>query len=301
MDKKVLINKWLEGTLSPEERQKFEQMEEYASYQSIDAYAKHFSAPEFKQEGTWENLQQQLTTVKKQKSRKPYAIWSRAAAIAAIMIIGSYFLFFTASLTHIDTQIAEQKTIVLPDASEVMLNASSSLTYDEDTWDTNRTVTLEGEAFFKVAKGKTFSVKSEQGTVAVLGTQFNVKDRASEYKVETFEGLVAVTHKEQTFELPAGKGFQQVDNQNISLNPKVSSQPFWLHKKSQFTSTPVHIVLKELERQYHITVIAPQIDENKIFTGSFTHENIDDALKSITIPLQLVYKVNGDRVTLENL
>ena len=43
----------------------------------------------------------------------------------------------------------------LPDHSEVVLNADSEITYKKSNWDTNRKLELQGEAYFKVAKGKT--------------------------------------------------------------------------------------------------------------------------------------------------
>ena len=41
------------------------------------------------------------------------------------------------------------------------------------------------------------------------------------------------------------------------------------------------------------------IDENQLFTGSFSHSNIDIALKSITLPLHLKYSKTNNTITLK--
>jgi len=297
MDKELLIKKWLEGTLTPKEETAFKKLDDYASYERISDHARHFAPPSFDENQNWEAIQEQKTkTIALKKFN-----WSRVAAIAVVLIIGSYFTFFFSQDTTIKTGIAQQQSVTLPDASIVVLNASSILTYNEDNWNKERRVTLEGEAFFKVAKGQTFTVQSKQGTVEVLGTQFNVKDRSEEYKVETFEGLVAVTTPKETFKLPAGNGFQIIGNMQRELQPKPDGVPSWTQAESTFISTPVNLVIRELEIQYNITITSPDIDSNTLFTGSFTHKNIDQALKSITVPLQLSYTINNNQVTLHNL
>ena len=47
----------------------------------------------------------------------------------------------------------------------------------ENKWKNERSVNLDGEGFFKVAKGSKFDVETSAGTVSVVGTQFNVKNR----------------------------------------------------------------------------------------------------------------------------
>ena len=52
------------------------------------------------------------------------------------------------------TAFGTQMSVDLPDGSEAILNAKSSITFNNDTWDENRTVSLTGEAYFKVKKGE---------------------------------------------------------------------------------------------------------------------------------------------------
>lgn len=67
--------------------------------------------------------------------------------------------------------------MVLADGTRVMLNAETRLRFPEAFGDGERRVFLEGEAYFEVAKERErpFWVDFREGTVRVLGTQFNVK------------------------------------------------------------------------------------------------------------------------------
>ena len=66
---------------------------------------------------------------------------------------------------HYTTEFAQQDTITLPDASEVFLNAGSELTFSENNWDDNKkSLRFQGEAYFKVAKGKVYGIHPCRGS-----------------------------------------------------------------------------------------------------------------------------------------
>jgi ferric-dicitrate binding protein FerR (iron transport regulator) len=224
----------------------------------------------------------------------------RYAAIGLLAIV-SYFAFFYNQATTYTTQLAQQTTVQLPDASSVTLNAMSSLEYRAKTWDENREVLLKGEAYFKVAKGATFDVVTNQGVVRVLGTQFTVKQRDSYFEVQCFEGKVGVIKGDLITELLPGDAFRIIDGktQAFSFN---QDEPSWINNRSTFNKVPLQQVLAEFERQYDITINANQIDTSILFHGVFVNDNLDNALKQITLPLSLTYVINNDQtVTLTSL
>lgn len=69
--------------------------------------------------------------------------------------------------------------VSLPDGSEVWLKAGSELEYNNDFNVSGRSVKLDGEAYFDVAKnpGNPFYVHTSSLRIKVVGTAFNVKDR----------------------------------------------------------------------------------------------------------------------------
>ncbi|UWX55627.1 FecR family protein [Maribacter litopenaei] len=137
------------------------------------------------------------------------------------------------------------------DNSEILLNAESTLSYNEKNWDSNRAIKLEGEAYFKVAKGKKFTVTTSQGTISVLGTQFNVENRNGFFEVTCYEGLVSVIFNNEEFKLPAGNSAIAVNGQLKRSQVEINGQPSWVNKESSFKSLPLKYVLAELQRQYN--------------------------------------------------
>jgi ferric-dicitrate binding protein FerR (iron transport regulator) len=92
--------------------------------------------------------------------------------------------------------MGSKSKILLPDKSEVWLNAGSRLTYPMTYGNKFREVNLIGEGYFKVAKmaNKPFIVHTSKAQIKAIGTEFNVKAYPDEKMVETIlvKGIVAV-------------------------------------------------------------------------------------------------------------
>lgn len=293
MKERELVEKWLNSKLSQEELEAFKQLDAYSSYIRLSENAKHFKAPDFDSNTSLNELK--LKIEKKQTSTKK-TFFKYAFQIAAVLAIcfGVYYSFFNNAYTVFKAQVAETKTITLPDDSQVTLNSKSTLKYDEKNWDSNRVLQLDGEAFFVVSKGKTFEVQTPQAKVSVLGTQFNVKSRNDFFEVHCYEGEVNVNHLNNSLDLTALYSYKYHNGKSIKEENGSLDKPSWVNNKSTFKSVLFSHVLKEFQRQYNTTFELKNINTNLLFTGSFTHNNLDNALQSITLPLQLTYlKQNG--------
>lgn len=291
------LAKWLNNELTEEELATFKKSAEYATYEKIARATNRLKAPEFDQTKAWEQLKEKTTTNKETKVvvLNPFKNFLRVAAVIAILLTGSYFFLNSLDQTY-ESQFAQQTEVVLPDNSEIVLNAASKVSFSENKWDKKRDVALEGEAFFKVAKGKKFTVTTSSGKIAVLGTQFNVKNRDDFFMVSCFEGLVSVTYNNEEIKLPAGTSFTVIDG-NVSKGTALrNGKPSWLNKESSFTSTPLKFVLAEFERQFNIKVETQNINTNKLFTGTFSNSDINLALKSISTPTQIRFKLGEEKV-----
>ena len=289
------LAKWLNNELSAEELEAFRNTPEFESYQRIVRTASRLQGPDF---DTEQALEAALKARHRPKGRvvrlRAYrSLWKVAAAV--IVLLGIAY-FYTNSLDEaVHTDYARHTEVVLPDASEVRLNAGSDLSYNEKNWDTRRRVALDGEAYFKVAKGQTFTVETSSGTVTVLGTQFNVLTREGAFIVSCYEGLVRVEHAGTTRELPAGTGYRWVNGQTEAFEVS-EAKPSWTEDESSFRSMPLSFVLQEFERQYDVKVSTRGLDTGQLFTGSFSNTNMDLALQSISAPLQLGYSLEGEKV-----
>jgi ferric-dicitrate binding protein FerR (iron transport regulator) len=215
-----------------------------------------------------------------------------------VVLVVVSFVFINSIDTSVRTGVAQKESFTLPDNSEVQLNASSEIRYKKSSWKKNRSLALDGEAYFKVTKGNTFSVETSQGTVKVLGTQFNVYSRDGIFNVDCYEGLVSVAFSDTLIKLPAGNRLKVENNKLLVHTTTSKGQPEWIMNESSFTNATLSEVINELEQQYPINITSPENIANKRFTGSFTHDNLELALRSICDPLRLGYTVEGDEVTL---
>ncbi|WP_299837045.1 FecR family protein [uncultured Tenacibaculum sp.] len=294
MEKTDLIKKWLDYDLNPQELEEFKTHEDYDKLMKISEGLKKFKAKDVNQKEIYNSI------VSKNKETKTTSnLFSIITKIAAIFVIalGSYFFLFNNETKTITSGFADRISTQLPDQSIVELNAVSSINFQKNNWNKKRELSLKGEAYFKVAKGSKFTVKTSLGNVSVLGTEFNVKVRDENFKVICYEGRVQVKHKNETVELTPGDIFKN----GILLKENTKNlNPSWLNNESEFTSEPLSEVLKEFERQYNVNFTTNNINTRQLFTGKFNHKDLDLALNSITLPLNLNYTIRGNEIILKS-
>ncbi len=160
--------------------------------------------------------------------RRP--LWRRAAMrvaavmIPAMVIAGSAWLLSEKNaipvempmLANVEISVPEggQKRIVLPDGSQVWANSSTTLSYNDD-FSKERTVTLEGEAFFSVVRDTLapFHVNTANMVVEVLGTEFNVKARRGEPTAE-----VVLASGRVHVETPNNEPIELIPNERLTFH-----------------------------------------------------------------------------------
>lgn len=230
-------------------------------------------------------------------SPTPEVIWRVAAVF--VLALGTYF-FLSPNNIDLVTPAGTHQIWTLPDGSEISLNAVSKASYDPETWNKDRIIELDGEAFFDVTKGSTFSVNTSSGIITVLGTEFNVKVREDQFYVHCFEGLVKVQTPDTTLMLPAGSGMRLDHGLLAQESVALGAKPDWFDGESSFNNSSLFDVLHEIERQYAISISFTSEDNSLIetarFSGSFTHEDLNIALKSVCQPFGLNFEVSDKEV-----
>lgn len=296
MNREDIIYKWLNHELNAEELKDFKKFKDYDALTKLSNGTKDFKAPEY---NTSEELQTVLKHIEKTKARKKNWL-PIAMSIAALFVLCFGFYYYSTTLDSTFKNLAAQKQIIeLPDASSVTLNAMSELSFNEHQWKDKREIKLNGEAYFKVAKGSKFEVKTAAGIITVLGTQFNIKQRNNYFEVVCYEGLVNVSYNTYDVNLPRGNRFLIRDGKLIATEKEILTAPTWIDNYSRFKSAPYKEVLAEFERQYDLKIELKSVDRSQLFTGSFTHDDVETALKSITLPLQLTYSITNRTITLK--
>jgi ferric-dicitrate binding protein FerR (iron transport regulator) len=215
--------------------------------------------------------------------------------IASVFVLGFalyYFFLFNTDI-NIETLVGQKTTIELPDASVVVLNASSEIEYSKKGWNKKRSLHLTGEAFFDVIKGATFDVITPSGTVTVLGTEFNVKQRGAAFEVVCYEGSVRVDTGPYLEVLKAGDRLRFTDGK-LYVGKTPNRNPQWTGNVSDFQQIPFLEVIQELERQYKVKIVRTGVPVETLFTGGFVHDNLLNALQSIAEPMDLNFVITDN-------
>ncbi|MEP2937739.1 MAG: FecR domain-containing protein [Gilvibacter sp.] len=297
MEKKNLLDRWLDHSLSEEERTLLQDDERFRAFETITQAAQYFRSPELDASSSYDRLLNTIETKKKKTNWRKYAV-----NIAAVLVIGflTYTTIFSSSNGNYSADFGEKIAINLPGDSQVLLNAKSNLMYSNENWSDERNVAMQGEAYFNVTEGAPFIVTSLFGSITTTGAKFNVSHHSKNYlAVACYEGTIEVAIGNMNYTLNKGEQLSLI-NSKLVREDIAAPNPTWINNKSYFKSTPLTFILDELARQYELELETESIDKSVIFTGSFTHQDLDTALQSITIPLKLSYTIDGTKVRLVN-
>ncbi len=290
----TFLAEWISDKLTSAELEAFKSHPDYEAYRKIKKASQELSFSEYDVDKALHNLKQNIPSkpiaVKKNKVKSLYS-WIGAVAASVVLIFG--FLFFKSTPKEYSTTVGEQSLVSLPDGSEMYLNANATAFVNKKKWKTNRAVKLEGEAFFKVKKGKKFNVITSLGTVEVLGTQFTVNTIGKDvFIVKCFEGKVKIRANSHTEILTKGMS-SSIINGVVTNKQFISNTPSWLAKnETEFVEMPLTHVISLLKRHYNLIIENEQILNGKAaFTGSFINNNLKKALYAVFETSGVSYKL----------
>ncbi len=191
------------------------------------------------------------------------------------------------------------KKLKLSDGTEVYLNKRSSLKVSKG-YDSYRSVKLEGEAYFDVAKDQgDFVVELSEGLrVQVLGTEFNVKN-GKETSVVVTEGKVNFSHASSDTEIDLIAGqeatFSSLNKRMITSKSSINNDLSWKTNELAFESARLEKVIEDIARHYDITI---SVDNQDIMdcklTASFSHNSFYEVLEVLKLVLKLEIQQTGD-------
>lgn len=222
--------------------------------------------------------------------RRKWFAYVAAAVVAIVIALPATAYLYT---NEVVVPCGEHLAVILPEGSRVELNADSRLKYKPLWWHISRSVELTGEGYFEVVKGSRFVVNSPNGTVAVLGTSFNVLSRDKHFDVVCLTGKVKVTSKTEMAILTPDMRTQVKEGKLVaSLLENPAHSIAWTQGKFYFEDAPLGEVIKEIERQYNIKIAAPSRTDY-FYTGNFSRD------KSPEEVLRIVGKPFGITLTVE--
>lgn len=301
------LARWLNDDLSPEEKAEFENSAEGKEYAQMIQAADKLAAPAYNVNGELAKLKGRIAKASQVKETK--TIWMQpvfryaVAACFTAIIVTAYFLL-QSPLTEITTAAGQQEIVMLPDGSEVKMNGSSSLAFNEKTWAENRELRISGEAFFQVKKGSSFVANTEFGSVTVLGTSFNVKTRNQKLEVVCYTGKVNVASTQADMDLLPGDGVR-VEKGTVTRswkNAEDTSEPSWLNGMTIFKDTvSLREAVDELVNVFGIEVLDFNAPDTMMYDGGFPHVSAASAVDLVLEPLKLQYEFDASNNTLRIL
>lgn len=208
------------------------------------------------------------------------------------------------SYNTISTPKGGQYQVILPDGSEVYLNAASSLKYPVKFNKNERRVTLSGEAYFEVSKNpaKPFIVESENQSVKVLGTHFNVSGYPGEVvKTTLAEGKVLVSTLRGTDKITLTPNQQAINNGTSLHTQSVNAGDViaWKDGLFVFTQTNLKTVLQQISRWYDVGVDYTNIPDIA-FDGEISRKiSLLQMLKAIEQNTDVKLKLEGRRIMIQ--
>ena len=220
--------------------------------------------------------------------------YQKFARIAAVIIplflfAGGIFYYLSPQNEMIEVSVAygEQKRLILPDSSEVWLNAGSTILYPETFAKDKRLVMLDGEAYFSVKKdtASPFIVEASQLSVKVLGTRFNVKAYPNDEKITTTltSGKVEVSVQSQPPHILKPNEQLTYDKKSSDIHISMidtNDTNCWMVGKLVFTNASAGEIFRTLERHYNTTIDnTTTIPTSKRYTVKFLKdESLDEIL-----------------------
>jgi len=263
---------------------------------SLSYDIKHHAMEDIKVEELWSRIddstkQKNRETTTKNKS-KVIPLWAYISSIAAAIA-----LFLLISNRNAEYKILNSSespmALVLPSESNISLSQESTIQYDKKQWSTERNIRLDGRASFDVTKGVPFNVYTDEGSVHVLGTAFEVVEREDVFLVAVDRGLVRVESGLITKELGAGMSFLKNPDRAEIAELKGAKRTDIEFQNGTFKEAKL-----ALEEVYNITFEGMESEDDREFNGGFDSSDLEVALKKVVWPYNLKYKINKNVVTL---
>ncbi|MDJ1466631.1 FecR domain-containing protein [Cytophagaceae bacterium DM2B3-1] len=247
----------------------------------------------------WNELKQNS----ERNSRVSRPVWKYAAAcigIGMLIVVGLWWKYSTLpekdKLLTYKTGYGQTKSIQLPDGSRITLNTNSKVYLSAQDWNkqSERTVYIDGEAFFEVAHTpdhKRFIVNTPHKlNIEVLGTKFNVNARRNQAEVYLQSGKVKLTSNTENLLLVPGQmaEYNLNDRQITVHSVDGKACTAWQNHFFVFDDEPLSKVAETIEDYFGVKVrIADQSLAQQRITARIPQGNIEVLLDILTAMLKI--------------
>ncbi len=192
--------------------------------------------------------------------------------------------------------------VVLPDGSQVWLNAASSIRFPTAFTGKERKVEITGEAYFEVAKNKAlpFVVKVNNSEVRVFGTHFNVMAYNDEVAIKTtlLEGSVQFSNGSSSYMLKPGQQSELNKSGQVKViqDVDVDNVIAWKNNLFDFENADIEDVMRQLSRWYDVDVVYNKKVNDRFFAEIPTTSKLSEVLKALELTGKVNFDIQGRKI-----
>ncbi|MDN5284308.1 MAG: FecR family protein [Mucilaginibacter sp.] len=306
-----LAHKWVAGTLTPEEKSRFEEW--YADFNDQELLLSSSKYTSADQIGTTilNCINAQLDEQQKPKV-KVFTLWRSIVAAAAVILVIGFAVLNRDNLMEIvnptkqlqfTSNAGQYKQISLPDGTHIWLSPNTTISYPEQFKGKQRNVSITGEAYFEVMHDTNHPFVIQSGAVktVVLGTSFDIQahPKAASIEVTVVSGKVGVSvdaiKAPQMLLANQRSVYKKATNTLIKENYPEAAK-FLDQRKGifDFKGTSLQEVIRELETQYCIRINLASGLSAKAFYGRLqTTASIDRTLDKLCAVMETRWEKQG--------
>ena len=272
-----------------------------------------------------EEFQFQISSKKKPTVFQLSPTRRMAAVLVGLLTItfSIYLLFLWRNVSeekNYSTKFGETQKIILPDGSQMNLNANSKVTYQViKNQQVTREVWVNGEAYFQVSKIKIpqvdkkpldqkFIVHTQDLDIEVIGTAFNVFNRREQTEVILNEGSIKLYLKGNSevshiLMNPGDKVVFSVKNQQFTKT-KINPDKYLAWKNNKLILDEVNLkeIAQILKDNYGLNIIfQDKALEDKKFVGSIPSNDIEALFTALSKLYDIQVEKQGDNIILSKM
>ena len=213
-------------------------------------------------------------------------------------------------LNELIVPFGKKTMLTLVDGTKVWLNAGSKFAFPQKFNGKMRTVYLDGEGYFEVAKNvkQPFIVSSGSINIEVVGTKFNLNSYSSDNSSETvlIEGKVNVWSenkliKDKIHLSPNQKAIYSADKNDLVVEtaPDAENYIAWVDGWYLFSNEKLEQVFIKLERYYNINIQynKDRINKAKPISGKLDlKDSYTEVIQILANVAEIEYKIEGEKI-----
>jgi len=266
------------------------------------------SYKQYNSEKAWKKINAQIepsTPITANKS-KSSNLWI-FILVAALLGLASYFFLGVEDKTNQYKSETETMAFALEDNSKIWLRDGGSTLDIVTDFNQERTVALSGEAFFDITpdKDKPFVIQlANEDFIKVLGTSFNVINRAGELDVVVYTGTVELHTMNRTHTLTKGDRVSLINGATVKYKNQDAHKLSWKNNELIFDDTDFSSVLDAIANHYKVDF---DLDKNSVNLANcsvrekFTNETIAEIMVELSKHLGFNYNIVGNQIKITDL